>query len=65
MKKLLALAVIVPLLTGCASGEALPEAESLPRSRTSLQLLHLRLLMGWLPMQMSYGIATSCFLKTV
>ena len=30
MKKLLALAVIVPLLTGCASGEALPEAESLP-----------------------------------
>jgi len=30
MKKLLALAVIVPLLTGCASEEALPEAESLP-----------------------------------
>ena len=29
MKKLLALAVIVPLLTGCASEEALPEAESL------------------------------------
>ena len=30
MRKLLALAVIVPLLTGCASEEALPEAESLP-----------------------------------
>ncbi len=29
MKKLLALAVIVPLFTGCASEEALPEAESL------------------------------------
>ena len=29
MKKLLALAVIVPLFSGCASEEALPEAESL------------------------------------